>query len=155
MKKIIIIILTIILTTTIFPFNVLATETSQNDYYNNEDFSFITNVATKLSNNIIAPQYEPECGTGPHTMYAQGWGEIINTTTNTTIVRYGVCAQCSKCNLVIVTQNEPDGSTPLGYYTTWKIDYALTSYYTVIYQSSDNIKYTNKTRIQGISFRYR
>lgn len=105
--------------------------------------------------SVVEPQYEPACGTGPHIMYAQGWGDIINVTTNTTVVSYGACAQCTRCNLVIITQNEPDGVTPLGYYTTWKIDYQLNAIFTTIYQSSANIVHTTSTRIPGISFRYR
>lgn len=153
MKKII----TIILSATFFALSLISVYASPvNEEANLQDINIIgIDIPTNTNpGSTVSPQYEPACGTGPHTMFAHGWGDIYDVDKKTTIVKNGACAQCSKCYLVIVTQNEPDGTNPIGYYTTWKIDYELTSYVTVIRQSTKNIIYTSSTRIPGISFRY-
>lgn len=95
-----------------------------------------------------------ECNGGPHDMLAHGWGSIYNVTTGEWVVRSGACAQCTKCNLVIVTQNDPGSGAALGYYTTWQPNEELSSYNTIIHQSSNNIIYTSSTSIPGIRFRF-
>ena len=47
-----------------------------------------------------------ECGSGSHDMRAKGWGDIVNVDTGKTVVNNGSCSQCSKCYLVIVTQDD-------------------------------------------------
>lgn len=81
-------------------------------------------------------------------------GDIYNVDTGKTVVCNGACHQCTKCNLVIVTQGEPGTGNPLGYYTTWQPYEPLTSFVTVIRQSSNNIQYTSSSTIPGIKFRY-
>lgn len=77
-----------------------------------------------------------------------------NVTTGEWVVHSGACAQCTKCNLVIVTQNDPGSGAALGYYTTWQPNEELSSYNTIINQSSNNIIYTSSTSIPGIRFRF-
>lgn len=97
---------------------------------------------------------EAHCGSyATHDMLAAGWGDIYNVTTGTTVVSGGACAQCTRCHLVIVTQGDPPNQV-LGYYTTWQPGEKLSSQYTIIRQSSNNIKYTSAKTIAGIAFRY-
>lgn len=134
---------------------------------------FILNISANYSDSNNNPHYygigiensgEPgpvlggralaECDGGPHIMVAHGWGSIKNANTGATVVSWGCCAQCSKCNLVIITQGEPGNGGALGYYTTWQPHEALTSNFTIIIQSPNNIQYTNNSTIPGIRFRY-
>lgn len=95
-----------------------------------------------------------ECNGGPHDMLSHGWGDIINASTNKTVVSRGACHQCTKCHLVIITEGEPGTGKALKHYTTWQPHEALTSYVTVIRQSPGNIHYTSSSSIPGIRFRY-
>lgn len=95
-----------------------------------------------------------ECSGGAHDMLAHGWGSIYNVDTQEWVVNNGACAQCTNCYLVIVTEGEPSTGSALGYYTTWQPNEELTSYNTIIRQSSSNIHYTSRSTIDGIRFRY-
>lgn len=102
----------------------------------------------------VSPYAVNHCGNyANHDMLAHGWGDIVNVDTGKTVVSRGACAQCTRCNLIIVTQGEPQ-SQPLGYYTTWQPNEPLSSYVTVIRQSGANIKYTSSKTLEGMSFRY-
>ncbi|WP_337575919.1 hypothetical protein [Fournierella sp.] len=101
------------------------------------------------------PYAENHCGSyANHDMLSHGWGNIVNKDTGKMVVQMGACAQCTRCNLVIVTQNDPGGALPLGYYTTWQPNEGLSSDITTITQTSNNIKYTSSKTIPGMSFRY-
>lgn len=95
-----------------------------------------------------------DCVNGPHDLLAHGWGDIINVDTGKTVVSMGACSQCTKCNLVVITQGEPGTGSALGYYTSWQPHSALTSYITVIRQSGRNIQYTSSSTLPGARFRY-
>lgn len=95
-----------------------------------------------------------ECNGGPHDMLAHGWGDIYDVDKGKTIVSNGACAQCTKCNLVIVTQGEPGTGQALGYYTTWQAGEQLSSFITPIRTNSKYIMYTSSSTLPGIRFRY-
>lgn len=95
-----------------------------------------------------------DCYNGPHDMVGRGWGDIINIDTGKTVVGMGACSQCTRCNLVIITQGEPGTGSALGYYTSWQPNETLTSYRTVIRQTGSNIQYTSGSTLPGVRFRY-
>ena len=95
-----------------------------------------------------------ECGGGPHDMLAHGWGDIYDVDKGKTIVSNGACAQCTKCNLVIVTQGEPGTGSALGYYATWQPGEQLSSFVTCIRTNTAFIVHTSSSSIPGMRFRY-
>lgn len=140
-------------------------------------FSLLATNAFAASINESAPNYTPhvygigipnsgepgnigitralaECGGRAHDMLAHGWGSIYNVDTNEWVVSDGACAQCTRCNLVIITENDPGTGVALGWYTSWQPYESLSSLVTVVHQSSSNIFYTSSTTIPGASFRY-
>lgn len=95
-----------------------------------------------------------DCYNGPHDLVGRGWGDIVNVDTGKTVVSMGACSQCTKCNLVVITQGEPGTGSALGYYTSWQPNEPLTSYMTVVRQSGSNIHYTSDSTLPGAKFRY-
>lgn len=105
--------------------------------------------------NVIQPNVVPECGSyATHDMLSAGWGDIYDVNKGYYVVTWGACFQCTRCHLVLVCQNEPDNSVACGYWTTYQPGEPLTSQYTVIYQSTNNILYESSDSIYGCTFRY-
>lgn len=94
-----------------------------------------------------------DCYNGPHDLVGHGWGDIVNADTGKTVVTWGACSQCSKCNLVVITQGDPNRGQALGYYTSWQPNEPLTSFVTVVRQSGSNIHYTTDKTLPGATFR--
>ena len=65
-------------------------------------------------------------------MLSAGWGDIYNTTTGKYVFSWGACFQCTRCNLVLVCQNEPNSGNACGYWTTYQPGEPLTAQYTII-----------------------
>ena len=84
-----------------------------------------------------------------HDMLSRGWGSIYKSD-GTCVVYMGTCHQCTRCNLVFISEGEPL-SMPLGYWATWDADSAVTN---VTFLTTDNIHYTDSKTIEGMSFRY-
>lgn len=100
-------------------------------------------------------RYVPECGKYPtHDMLSKAWGSLYNVTTNQYVYSNGTCWQCTRCNLVLTTQNEPESAAGLGYYSYWQADDPLSSFLTTIYNDSAHIYYTTDNTLPGITFRY-
>ena len=93
---------------------------------------------------------EAHCGRyATHDMLSRGWGSIYKSD-GTCVVYMGACHQCTRCNLVFISEGEPL-SIPLGHWATCEADSAVTN---VTFLTTDNIHYTTSKTIEGLSFRY-
>lgn len=100
-------------------------------------------------------RYVPECGQyATHDMLSNGWCRLENSTTNEVVYTTGTCWQCTRCNLVLTTQNEPEFSQGLGYYSFWQANEPLGTYLTVLVNDSSHIYYTTSNTLYGVTFRY-
>lgn len=110
------------------------------------------------SEDEVAPLAEAHCGRyATHDMLSRGSGSLYNYTTKKYVFTGGGCFQCTRCYLVLVTQSMYVGSPyfdTIGYYASDEPGYEISGYGAVVSKAAKDIHYTNKSTIEGISFRY-
>lgn len=149
-KKLILMCFALMLGVFLLPGTVFAAGTEQEaEYIYGVDIPGSGEPGTIGNSRILA-----DCAGGPHDLLAHGWGSIYNVDTNEYVVKLGACSQCTKCNLVVVTQGEPGTGNPLGYYTSWQPNEPVPTGLVTINQTTKNIQYTSGTTIPGAKFRY-
>lgn len=105
------------------------------------------------NNNDVLPCAVANCGKyANHDMLSTGWSRLENTTTNKVVFSAGACFQCTRCNLVCVTQGEPP-SQKIGYYALKDWNEKVNTFVIVALPSSRIYK-TNSKSIDGLKFRY-
>lgn len=149
-KKLILMCFALMLGLFLLPGTVFAAGTEQEaEYIYGVDIPDSGEPGTIGNSRILA-----DCAGGPHDLLAHGWGSIYNVDTGEYVVKLGACSQCTKCNLVVVTQGEPGTGNPLGYYTSWQPNEPVPTGLVTINQNTKNIQYTSGTTIPGAKFRY-
>lgn len=115
----------------------------------------ITAHAKESANDLVFPQYEPQCGTyATHDMRANGFGNLkkINDDGTTEFVfKLGTCFQCSRCYLICVTQNHPN-TMSIGYYAFHSMKEPDIASSTTV--TTKDIYYTSAYTISGMTFSY-
>ena len=115
---------------------------------NNGEITYLTDAGVSMQS--VAPQARAECGRYPtHDMLSRGWG-TIRRTNGQEVVYMGACHQCTRCNLVLICQGEPECSS-IGYYATYMAEGPVN---TITILTTNNILYTNAKTIPGMDFRY-
>lgn len=100
-------------------------------------------------------RYVPVCGKyATHDMLSNGWCRLENSTTHEVVYPMGTCWQCTRCYLVLTTQNEPESSQGLGYYSYWQADAPTGTHLNVLVNDSSHIYYTTSNKLDGVTFRY-
>lgn len=101
-------------------------------------------------NHEVSTRARAECGRYPtHDMLSRGWG-TIRKTNGQEVVYMGACHQCTRCNLVLICQGEPECSS-IGYYATYMAEGPVN---TITVLTTNNILYTSAKTIPGMDFRY-
>lgn len=92
-----------------------------------------------------------QCGRyANHDMLSRGWG-TIRKTNGEQVVYMGPCYQCTRCNLVFISQGTPETSS-IGY---WATSMAEGPVNTITVLTTKKIHYTSSKTISGMDFRYR
>ena len=105
-----------------------------------------------LEDGGAVPRYEPHCGRyATHDMLANGWATVFYHEGGTAF-SLGCQHQCTRCFLVIATQNEPVSSS-IGYWTTYQAGEKLNTM-VYIWAYRKDVYYTTDKTISGITFRF-
>ena len=114
----------------------------------NEEMTYLVNEGGNGQN--ISTIALAECGRyATHDMLSRGWG-TIRRTNGKEVVYMGACHQCTRCNLVLICQGEPECSS-IGYYATSMAEGPVN---TITVLTTDDIHYTSAKTIAGMDFRY-
>ncbi|WP_157456535.1 hypothetical protein [Carnobacterium maltaromaticum] len=92
-------------------------------------------------------------GGGKHNMVGNATGRVINSNNGATILDRGYCFRCTKCGLIIISQNSPIlGAINLGYYATGSGPVANHTVLRTPYGLSANWKLGNDSFTQSLTW---
>ncbi|MGX7418231.1 hypothetical protein ACWOFR_05440 [Carnobacterium gallinarum] len=114
---------------------------------NGEGIAYITKTKGRQPRYLACP------GGGRHNMVGNATGRVINNKTGATLLNRAYCFRCTKCGLIIISQNSPIlGAINLGYYATGSGGVANHTVLRTDYGLSANWKLGNDSFTQSLTW---
>jgi len=150
MKKLLMVVISVVLICNLFSFSILADEINdENDHLSVEENA-------SLSNPDSPTVYTPcPYGNGICQMYRRGNAFVYNAQTGACVLDNVPCWQCVNCYTVIATSGDPGSGYSIGYYAFHSCNYqvgAVGTYFSI--PNSSALYYTSSSSLQGYNFIY-